>query len=452
MTDSKHTRLSADEWDELNFPRPEVQEFDRVVERAISRRGFLGGALAFGSGAAVFGTAMLKGSTALAQQTTRFAFEQIAAQTDSTVHVPAGYSWKVLVRWGDALFSDAPAFDPATGVPVAGSDRVFGENTDGMELFNIGGKEVLVVNSEYTNNEINLGTPDVEDAVATSAEDVLRLQNFQGVTVMELAEGADGWAVVKDSAFNRRITHNTPMTADGPAAGHDLLKTEADATGMAILGTLNNCGSGRTPWGTYLTCEENFNGYFGATAEVSPAEAVAAGYKRYGVSTKVEPGNYNYHAFDARFDIAKTPNEPHRFGYIVEIDPSDAASTPVKHTALGRFKHENAAWSWPPNGQVVVYMGDDERGEFMYKWVSRDVYVPGGDTSTLLVDGTLYVAKFNDDMTGEWVALTPEATGMYGRLKSRSSPARRARRSGPPRWTARNGSPSTRPRSRPTAA
>ena len=412
MTDSKHTRLSADEWDELNFPRPEVQEFDRVVERAISRRGFLGGALAFGSGAAVFGTTMLKGSTALAQQTTRFAFEQIAAQTDSTVHVPAGYSWKVLVRWGDALFSDAPAFDPATGVPVAGSDRVFGENTDGMELFNIGGKEVLVVNSEYTNNEINLGTPDVEDAVATSAEDVLRLQNFQGVTVMELAEGADGWAVVKDSAFNRRITHNTPMTADGPAAGHDLLKTEADATGMAILGTLNNCGSGRTPWGTYLTCEENFNGYFGATAEVSPAEAVAAGYKRYGVSTKVEPGNYNYHGFDARFDIAKTPNEPHRFGYIVEIDPSDATSTPVKHTALGRFKHENAASVVAANGQVVVYMGDDERGEFMYKWVSRDVYVPGGDTSTLLVDGTLYVAKFNDDMTGEWVALTPEATGM----------------------------------------
>ncbi len=412
MTDSKHKRLSADEWDELNFPRPKVQEFDRVVERAISRRGFLGGALAFGSGAAVFGTTMLKGSTALAQQTTRFAFEQIAAQTDGTVHVPAGYSWKVLVRWGDALFSDAPAFDPATGVPVAGSDRVFGENTDGMEMFNVGGKEVLVVNSEYTNNEINLGTPDVEDAVATSAEDVLRLQNFQGVTVMELAEGADGWAVVKDSTFNRRITHNTPMTADGPAAGHDLLKTEADATGMAILGTLNNCGSGRTPWDTYLTCEENFNGYFGATAEVAPAEAVAAGYKRYGVSTKVEPGSYNYHGFDARFDVAKTPNEPHRFGYIVEINPADAASTPVKHTALGRFKHENAASVVAANGQVVVYMGDDERGEFMYKWVSRDVYVPGGDTSTLLVDGTLYVAKFNDDMTGEWVALTPEATGM----------------------------------------
>lgn len=409
MTDSKHVRLSADDWDERNFPRPEVQDFDRVVERAISRRGFLGGALAFGSGAAVFGASFLQGKAALAQQTARFAFEQIAAQTDSTVHVPAGYGWKVLVRWGDALFSDAPAFDPAKGVPAAGADRVFGENTDGMEIFNIGGKDVLVVNSEYTNNEINLGTA---DGLPTSAEQVQLLQNLQGVTVMELAEGADGWSVVVDSPFNRRLTHLSPMTADGPAAGHDLLKTEADPTGLAILGTLNNCGSGRTPWGTYLTCEENFNGYFGATAEPALDDAVAAGFKRYGVSTKTEPGNYNYHGFDARFDVSKTPNEPHRHGYIVEINPADPASVPVKHTALGRFKHENAASVVAPDGRVVVYMGDDERGEFMYKWVSRDVYVPGGDTSTLLVEGTLFVARFNDDMTGEWVALTPEATGM----------------------------------------
>lgn len=403
-------RLTADAWDEANFPRPDVQDFDRVVERAISRRGFLGGVLAFGSGASVMGTALLRGTTALAAQTSRFAFEGIAAATDRTVHVPAGYRWQVVARWGDALFSDAPAFDPATGIPTAGSDRVFGENTDGMETFSIGGREVLAVNNEYANTEVNLSG--VPDGIPASAEDVLRLQNFQGVTLMELAEGPEGWAIVKDSPYNRRITHNTPMTADGPAAGHDLLKTAADPTGRAILGTLNNCGSGRTPWGTYLTCEENFNGYFGATAEATYDEAVAAGYKRYGVSTKVDPGNYNYHGFDARFDVTKTPNEPHRFGYIVEIDPSDASSTPVKHTALGRFKHENAACVVAPSGQIVVYMGDDERGEFLYKWVSRDIYVPGGDTSTLLVEGQLFVARFNDDQTGTWVALTPEATGM----------------------------------------
>lgn len=408
--DSKKQRLTADAWDETHFPRPLVQEFDRVVERAISRRGFLGGVLAFGSGAAVMGAGLLKGTTALAQTTSRFPFEQIAAATDSTVHVPAGYTWKIVASWGDALFSDAPAFDPTMGIPTAGSDRVFGENTDGMELFSIDGREVLAVNSEYVNTEINLAG--VPDGLAASAEDVLRLQNFQGVTVMELAEGADGWAIVKDSPFNRRITNNTQMTATGPAAGHDLLKTAADPTGMAILGTLNNCGSGRTPWGTYLTCEENFNGYFGATSEATPEEAVAAGYKRYGVSTKVDPGNYNYHAFDARFDVTKTPNEPHRHGYIVEINPADANSTPVKHTALGRFKHENAALVLAGDGRVVVYLGDDERGEFLYKWVSRDAFVAGGDTATLLVEGQLSVAVFNDDLTGAWVALTPEATGM----------------------------------------
>ena len=405
---TKSTRdLSADAWDELHFPRPEVQDFDRVVDRAISRRGFLGGALAFGSGAAVMGTAFLKGSAAMAQQADRFAFAQIAAQTDSTIHVPDGYSWKTLVRWGDPLFSNAPAFDPATGIPTQGSDLVFGENTDGMELFNIGGKDVLVVNSEYTNNDINLGR---EDGLPVSADEVLRLQNFQGVSVMEIAEGPEGWAVVVDSPFNRRITHNTAMVLDGPAAGHPLLQTAADPSGTQSLGTFNNCGSGRTPWGTYLTCEENFNGYFGATNGLPTDETIAAGYARYGIN---EEGNgYDYHKFDARFDVSAHPNEPHRAGYIVEIDPSDATATPVKHTALGRFKHENAASVVAPDGRVVVYMGDDERGEFVYKWVSRDIYVPGGDTSTLLSEGQLYVARFEDDMSGTWVALTPEATGM----------------------------------------
>ncbi|MCV6598233.1 MAG: PhoX family phosphatase [Mangrovicoccus sp.] len=402
--------LSADDWDEQKFPRPEVQEFDHVVERAISRRGFLGGALAFGSGAAVMGTAMFKGSTALADGHARFAFEQLAAQTDGTVHVPEGYSWKVLVRWGDPLFSDAPAFDAQNAHPSEGSDRVFGENTDGMELFNVDGKELLVVNSEYPNPKINL--PHTEDGMPTSAEDVKLLQNIQGVSVMELAEGADGWAVVVDSPYNRRIHHNTPMVLDGPAAGHDLLKTDADPTGTQSLGTFNNCGSGRTPWGTYLTCEENFNGYFGATAEVASDEAVMAGFKRYGVSTDVEPGRYNYHGFDARFDIATNPNEPHRAGYIVEIDPAKPDAAPVKHTALGRFKHENAAYALTNDNRVVVYMGDDERGEFMYKWVSNGTYTEGGDTSGLLSDGQLYTAKFNDDLSGEWVALTPDATGM----------------------------------------
>ncbi|MEL6809054.1 MAG: PhoX family phosphatase [Pseudomonadota bacterium] len=410
MKDIDQHEMSPDDWDEMNFPRPEVQGFDEVVEEAISRRGFMSGVLAFGSGAAVMGTSMLKGTTAMAGQSDRFAFEQLPIQTDNTVHVPEGYTWDVLVRWGDPLFSDAPAFDPATGIPTEGSDRVFGENTDGMELFKVGNHELLVVNSEYVNPKLNLAH--TEDGKATSADDVLRLQNFQGVSVMEVTEGENGWEVVVDSPFNRRIHHNTPMIIDGPAAGHDLLKTEADPTGTASLGTFNNCGSGRTPWGTYLTCEENFNGYFGTTEEPVLDDVHKAGFSRYGVNTEVDPNRYNYHGFDPRFDISKNPNEPHRAGYIVEIDPADPDMTPIKHTALGRFKHENAAYALAPDGRVVVYMGDDERGEFMYKWLSRDKYVPGGDTSTLLSEGQLFVAKFNMDQSGEWVALTPEATGM----------------------------------------
>ncbi len=408
MIDKNTARMSADDWDEVNFPRPESHDFDAVVERAISRRGFMGGVLAFGSGAAVMGTSMLKGTSALASQSDRFAFAPLPIQTDGTVHVPEGYKWDVLVRWGDPLFSDAPVFDPVNAHPTEGSDRIFGENTDGMELFHIDGHEVLAVNSEYANRETNL--PNAVEGVPRNADDVLLLQNLQGVTVFEIAEGPDGWSVVVDSPFNRRITHNSPMIIDGPAAGHDLLKTADDPTGTMSLGTMNNCGSGRTPWGTYLTCEENFNGYFGSTGDLPTEEATAAGYARYGIGA--EGWGYDYHKWDARFDVSKNPNEPHRVGYIVEIDPSDASSTPVKHTALGRFKHENAAYALSPDGRLIVYMGDDERGEFMYKWLSRDLYVPGGDTSTLLSEGQLFTAKFNDDMSGEWIALTPEATGM----------------------------------------
>jgi secreted PhoX family phosphatase len=277
-----------------------------------------------------------------------------------------------------------------------------------MELFLIGDKQVIAVNHEYPNLKINLRQ--APDGVPRGAQDVLKLQHLQGVAVMEVAEGDGGWTVVKDSPFNRRITNNTPMRISGPAAGHDLMKTDADPTGTQSLGTFNNCGSGKTPWGTYLTCEENFNGYFGATQEPELSEAVAAGYRRYGIST--EGAGYDYHKWDPRFDTSKHPNEPHRVGWIVEIDPTDPQSVPVKRTALGRTKHENAAVALAPDGRVVVYLGDDERGEFLYKFVSRDIYVPGGDTSTLLDEGQLYVARFNDDMTGEWLALTPAATGM----------------------------------------
>lgn len=399
--------FSFDAFDEARRPAPQSTGFDQVVERALSRRGFLG-VLAYGSGAAAMGlgtgvTGLLSSVSAEAA-TSRFAFTPIPIATDATVHVPDGYTWQVLARWGDPLFSDAAEFDHATGGDAATSNRIFGENTDGMELFTVGSRQVIAVNHEYVNPKLNL--PQNDKGTPASSEDVRKLQNLQGVTVMEVAEGEDGWRIVVDSPLNRRIDHNTPMRLSGPAAGHDLLKTEADPTGTASLGTFNNCGAGRTPWGTYLTCEENFNGYFGSTDE---AFALPEHFKRYGIGAK---SVYSYEKFDPRFDVSKNPKEPHRAGYIVEIDPSDPASVPVKRTALGRFKHENAALVIARDGRVVVYMGDDERGEFLYRFVSNGIYTPGADTSALLDEGTLSVARFADDGKGEWVALTPEATAM----------------------------------------
>ncbi|WP_435258637.1 PhoX family protein [Thioclava sp. FR2] len=417
--------MSFDEFDEKRDPRPEEQEFDRVVERALSRRGFLRGVLAFGSAATALGLSPLLNSGSAQAQTaamTRFAFKPIPTATDFDVHVPEGYSWKPVAKWGQPLFSGIADLDPVNGTTAEAQEKAFGENTDGMELFNIGGRQVICVNHEYANLDTNL--PGRPDGKPQSAEDVVLLQNAQGVAVFEIAESAEGWNVVLDSPMNRRITHRTAMELTGPAVGHDLLKTPADPDGKLVLGTLNNCGAGRTPWGTYLTCEENFNGYFGHSGALpaegeteeqvkAKAEATAATlpkeFKRYGIGVD---SVYMYHAFDPRFDLSQNANEPNRFGYIVEIDPSNPTAAPKKHTALGRFKHENAASVVARDGRVVVYMGDDERGEFLYKWVSRDAYVPGGDTSTLLVNGTLFVAKFSDDLNGEWLALTPESTGM----------------------------------------
>ncbi|MGF6861116.1 secreted PhoX family phosphatase [Rhodobacteraceae bacterium MBR-64] len=405
MTRPDLTTLSFDEMDELRDPRPDVQGFDHVVERALSRRGFLNGALAFGSAAAVMGLGGLASTTsARAQAAGRFAFAPIPIATDGTVHVPAGYRWDVVAKWGQPLFPDAPDFDHETGGTAASSERAFGDNNDGMEMFSIDGHTLIAVNNEYTNPEYL--HPKNPDGVPANAEDVRKTQNVQGVSVIEVAEGADGWSVVVGSPFTRRITNTTPMRLSGPAAGHDLLKTAADPSGTTVLGTLNNCGAGKTPWGTYLTCEENFNGYFGAS---NPDHGFTDTDKRYGLGAE---SGYGYEKFDPRFDITQNPNEPHRFGWVVEIDPANPASTPVKRTALGRFKHENAAVVLAPDGRVVVYMGDDERGEFLYKFVSSRPYAPGTDTGTLLDEGQLYVAKFNDDQSGEWLPLTPESTGM----------------------------------------
>ena len=282
---------------------------------------------------------------------------------------------------------------------------------DGVTMFaGPNGEAILTVNNEYTNRSIIYGNR--ESKLPENADDVMKGKAAHGISVVELVQSGGKWQVKVDSPYNRRITADTPMELTGPAAGHDLLKTAADPTGTRSLGTWNNCGNGRTPWGTYLTCEENFNGYFSSSEESQDQKPVVQTpeFVRYGIKDK--DWGYNWAMADERFDVAKHPNEPNRAGYIVEIDPLDPSSTPKKRTALGRFKHENAELVVAGNGHVVVYMGDDERGEFIYRYVSNGKYTEGGNTDDLLVDGKLFVAKFADDGTGEWIELTPDSTGM----------------------------------------
>lgn len=397
-----HTEnLSFDEFDERRTPRPESNDFDAVVEAAINRRGFLGGALAFGGVTAIGG--VLPTRTQAAQS--RFAFEQIATNTRDTLTLPEGYTSEVLVRWGDPITPDGAAFDHQTRGSAKSQATAFGDNIDGMELFQADGRTVIVVNNEYTNTEIIWGN--VGEGEQLTDDDVAKGKMAHGLSIIEIAETDGAWSIVKESPLNRRITPDTPMEITGPARGHDLLKTSADPEGVTSLGTWNNCGSGRTPWGTYLACEENFNGYFSAA---DPEHKVSAALDRYGVSAA--DWGYHWARIDERFDVSKEPNEPNRAGYVVEIDPAAPSETPKKRTALGRFKHENAEVVVNRDGRIVVYMGDDERGEYLYRYVSDGVYAPGQDTSALLEEGTIYAARFYENGTGEWLALTPETTGM----------------------------------------
>ena len=403
MTDCPRTDLSFDEYDELDDPRPEQSDFDATVERALSRRGFLGRGVAFGAAAFVMGSTAL--TPVPARAAGRFGFGPVGANALDTITVPDGYSWHVVAMWGQPMWSGAADFDHATAGTGASQERSFGDNCDGMALFHEGGRNILAVNNEYTNRPIMYHARDSK--LPENADDVRKGKAAHGVSIVEIAELDDRWSIVLDSPYNRRITADTPMLITGPAAGHEWLKTDADPTGTTSLGTWNNCGNGRTPWGTYLACEENFNGYFSSSAE--PFEQTPA-QKRYGLKQK--DWGYAWATADERFDMAKHPNEPNRAGYIVEIDPLDPTSTPKKRTALGRFKHENAELVVARNGHVVVYLGDDERGEFLYKFVSEGKYAAGGDNADLLENGKLYVAKFNDDMRGEWIELTPASTGM----------------------------------------
>lgn len=361
--------------------------------------------------------ALFTSTPLLASKSELIKFKAVPVSTRDIVSVPQGYETKVLVSWGDPIFSDAVGFDEKkiiTQKYAQNAVRCFGDDTDGMHLFPINGSSdkigILAVNNEYVNPEIMF----THEGKTLSKDDVLYMQNSLGISIFGVARDKSGfYSVNKSSKFNRRLTANTQFELTGLVAGADSMKTDADLSGKLALGTLNNCGSGPTPWGTYLSCEENFDDFFGWSDEkFKPDKSL----KRYGFQQK---SVYGWEKFDSRFDVSKNPNEVNRFGWIVEIDPYDPTSTPKKRTALGRFKHENCEIVFAKDGRVVAYSGDDEVNEFVYKFVSKNVFNKNDMSKNrdILEEGTLYVAKFegkHGKFSGklQWIELAHGKNGL----------------------------------------
>lgn len=387
-----------------------------VINARYGRRDVLRGFLGVSATTALFGTsAMIAPRQAAAATGSRYKFKELTAGNDETHHIAEGYDADILLRWGDPITADAPEFD-VMNQTAAAQLKQFGYNNDYVGFWPLndeGTRGVLCVNHEYTNEEVmfpGLGRQDRQEFAGMMQELVDIEMAAHGGTVVEIARGEDGkWALVRDSALNRRITPlDTEMTISGPAAGHERMKTNADPEGMTVIGTVNNCAGGMTPWGTYLMAEENFHGYF--WTEVMDADGKpdvsahdhADSLKRYGV-----PGLwYAWGKFHDRWNIDKEPNEPNRWGWIVEVDPMDPSAKPVKHTALGRFRHEGAETTISPDGHLVVYSGDDNRFDYLYKYVSTGtVSDDRAANSALLSDGTLFVARFDEDGSITWMPL-----------------------------------------------
>ena len=383
-----------------------------VIANRFSRRDLVKGALGVAAIAAT--TEPLALRSAMAQTTapaSRFRFEEIEAKVEQNHAVANGYDADILIRWGDPVLPGAPAFDPMAQTAEAQA-RQFGYNNDFLGYFPMPGAAnpsahgLLVVNHEFTNEELmfpGIGRQDLRNvAFAKMTPELAAIEMAaHGGAVIEVRRDGGKWSVVANSKHARRIDASTPMEITGPAAGHTRLQTKDDPTGKRVFGMLNNCAGGVTPWGTWVTCEENFHGYFAGKLDEQHAEA--RNHKRYGV-----PGNWmNWGAYTDRFNLAKEPNEPNRFGWIVEIDPFDPTSTPKKRTALGRAKHEGAAGIINKDGRYVVYTGDDERFDYVYRFVTTarvDTANPKANAD-ILDSGTLSVARYDADGTLTWLPL-----------------------------------------------
>ncbi len=406
--------------------------FEDVLETNMSRRNLMTGSLT------VAATSFLAPQVAAAdyfggrkkhKKLVNFKPVEISDVIDTSMPtISEDYEYQVLIPWGTPIEPGiAPEYtgDPNTRPSSAEAALQTGLGHDGMWFFPsdtkrsvIFGKRyrmrsdegMLCINHEYGTNAHALGKSAPE-----SLEDVRLSQNIHGVSVVKIKKKrkTKTWELKKSSRA-RRITVNTPVLFSGPAADSELMQ---NPNGNIPLGTVNNCGSGPTPWGTFLTCEENFNGYFGASGVFAPTEE----QERYGFS---DVGfGYGWFNFDKRFDLSDEDyvNEQNRFGWVVEIDPFDGTRKPVKRTAMGRLKHEAVAIAESETGQIAAYMGDDQRFDYCYKYVSNKPWKKAIlQKESPLDDGKLYVARFDEDGSGEWLELTIDNPALAARFNTQA--------------------------------
>lgn len=413
---------------------PDAPPFQELLAQRFTRRKLLEAGLSIAPLVAA-GSALLDANVAFAKGVSGLRFKPIQGSKADAVVLPPGYTSDVLVRWGESLSPSAPDLDASrldAGVllesKAAEHQRLqFGQNCDAIRFFPLGergDRGVLCVNNEYTDDaQMFPGHPGFRGVgngasrayVKEHPQVVSLAKAAQGVSVIEIRRERGRWKFVRDSPLNRRITADTPVDIGGPARGSALMRTKDDPQGVRTLGTMANCAGGETPWGTYLTAEENIQDYFAnleqlkARSDVDPF--IVEAHRRFRM-WKAQ-SLYNWDIADARFDLAATPTEPFRFGWIVEIDPRDPASTPIKRTALGRFAHESASPVIAHDGRVAVYMGDDDKFEYVYKFISNGRFDRGNRAANrhLLEQGTLHAARFDASGKGRWMPLVFDPKG-----------------------------------------
>jgi secreted PhoX family phosphatase len=402
--------------------------FADVLQKNLERRGFIKGTLAAAVGLALAGKGLdaeaktplgteieqnfLESIKNLGNLPARPGFQAVPVSRPvfpNGVLVPQGYSVDVILKWGEPITGTYPAYRPDGTNTGAEQEQQVGQHHDGMHYFGIAGfdfnrRGIICVNHEYIEQAYLLRNG--ADLNTRNSDDVRKEIAAHGVSVVEVERVENRWQVVR-GMFNRRITGATPMEITGPARGNAKLRTKYSPDGTMTRGTINNCAHGWTPWGTYLTCEENWAGYYVNRDATRPRE-----HTRYGVATT--NSRYRWDQVEERFDASTKAaaatgdfrNEPNGQGWVVEIDPYNPNSTPKKRTALGRFAHEGV-WFAPfrAGDPVVCYSGDDSQNEYIYKFVSERRWVPLLTDPDILETGTLFVARFNDNGTGEWIRL-----------------------------------------------